>query len=228
MQINKMKSLHPLNPYAPTWDISLGITQWMQSSKIDTIRQFMLDKEEYILSLDLNNDAGTGLTKESITTRHGKYNLFDFVEECLELKELLEFLQISYLEFVEADNTQPYFPLDIVCWFNIIRKGEKINIHRHGTTESAYLSGNMHLDRYSSSGTHYTHFDMTKDLPNLKGGLTIFPNWVAHWVDTWKEDIPRVSLAFDLYINQYPYYGCAIPTKLPFLDEQTFIRLTSS
>ena len=228
MQIQKMKSLNSVTPYAPVWDISLGVTEWNQYDKIDSIRNFLLTKEEYILSLDVNNDAGTGLTTDSITTRHGKYNLFDFVSECPELNDLFEFLQKSYIEFVLQDNTQPYYPLEIVCWFNILHKGERINIHRHGTKETAYLSGNMHLDTYNSSGTHYSHFDMNCTLPNKKGGLTIFPNWVAHWVDTWQEEEPRVTLAFDLYIDQTPYFGCAVESKLPFLDQDTLFRLTDS
>jgi len=228
MQIQKMQSLHPMSPYTPVWNISFGLTQWNQPEKVDTIRQYMLDKEDYILTLDVINNAGTGLSADSVTTRYGRYNLFDpmFVNECPEIGELFEFLQYSYLEFVDADNTQPYRLLDIICWFNILRKGESINIHRHGTTEVSYLSANMHLDSYPSSQTFYSHFDMTNSFPNVKGGLTIFPNWVAHWVETWNEDTPRVSLAFDLYISQPPYYGCAIPASLPFMTDDIFNRLT--
>ena len=57
--IYKLKSKRPGSPYAPSWDISLGSYQWEDSEKIKTIKEFLLSKEEEILKLEVNQDAGT-------------------------------------------------------------------------------------------------------------------------------------------------------------------------
>ena len=84
------------------------------------------------------------------------------------------------------------------CWFNILRSGNEMLEHRHSTLEKGYLSGNMHFA--DGTITQYRHFDQRLSVPNMRGGLTFFPSYVAHSVDVWTSDKPRVSLAFDLYM----------------------------
>ena len=205
--IYKLKSKRPGSPYAPSWDISLGSYQWEDSEKIKTIKEFLLSKEEEILKLEVNRDAGTGLGEESVTTRYGRYNVFGLGEECPEINNLFKFIQKSYLEFIKEDDTM-LLPLKIVCWYNIIRKGQEIKEHSHGAGEIIYLSGNMHLDNYDSV-TRYVERGMDCCMPNIAGGLTIFPSYVSHSVAEWQNDYPRLSLAFDLYIDIQPYYPSA-------------------
>ena len=205
MRLIRMKSAQAMSPYAPSWDAAIGIDQWQNTKKIDTIRNFLLSKEEDILKLEVQNDALTGLGKNDVTTRYGKYNLFDFAEECPEINDLLIFLRRSWFEFIQKDFTTPY-PLHLTCWYNIIRKGQEIKMHRHCAGEMTYLSGNMHLDDYDTMTT-YEHMEMSLSLPNIKGGVTFFPGYVEHYVPIYEGEEPRVSLAFDLYIFLPPFMG---------------------
>ena len=128
------------------------------------------------------------------------YHVFDFSEECPELVDLLQWMRIQWMDFIKEDFTE-YYPLHFTCWYNILRKGDKIDIHRHFTDHRGYLSGNMHLDDYEDSKTLYEHMEMVISCPNVKGGLTFFPGYVEHYVPVYNGDKPRVSLAFDLYIH---------------------------
>jgi len=225
MKIQRLKSMHPISPYAPTWDIPIGTVNWGAEESINSVKNFLLKKEKDILELDIMGDGGTGLPPTSVTTRFGKYNLFDFIDECKGIKELLKFMQLSYLEFVNLDYTD-VFPLEIVSWYNIIYKGQSFNWHNHGRGEIAYLSGNMHLDNYPTSGTTYKKEDMIYTIPNVKGGLTIFPTHLSHKVDTYEDDNPRVSIAFDLYIYKPPYHMSNGQKKsLPFMNSNIYQSL---
>ena len=37
MRLIRMKSAQPISPYAPSWDAPIGIDQWQNTKKIDTI-----------------------------------------------------------------------------------------------------------------------------------------------------------------------------------------------
>ena len=116
-------------------------------------------------------------------------------------------------------------PLKIISWFNIIKKGQEIKEHSHGAGETGYLSGNMHLDDYPST-TQYREREMRVNIPNEIGGLTFFPSYVNHSVAEWVEDSPRVSLAFDLYLDMPPYYFMEDMNSVQFMDPGTSKRLT--
>ena len=225
MQIHRLKSAHPISPYAPEWNIPIGIDQWTEFEKIDTIKDFLLSKEEEILKLDILDDARTGLGENDVTTRYGHYNLFDFANECPEIGDLLNFLRTSWFDFIRQDSTTPY-PLNIICWYNIIRKGQEIKLHRHSADETTYLSGNMHLDSYDTLTT-YEHMEMDMAVPNVKGGVTFFPGYVEHYVPIYEGDTPRVSLAFDLYIHLPPMFSARNDLKhLMFINNELMQRLT--
>jgi len=204
VQIIRFKSQHSVSPYAPKWDFNVGITQWSESNKIDTIREFLLSKEEYVLSLPYMADGQTGLDDTKTTTRFGRYHIEDWADECPEIKEMYNFIRQSYLDFIYADQTVP-FDLLYTSWYNIMTSGDKINLHRHCSAEMGYLSGNMHLDSHGSH-TYYEHQGMTENIENKKGGLTIFPSFLKHGVPIYDGLFPRVSLAFDTYILMPPYH----------------------
>jgi ectoine hydroxylase-related dioxygenase (phytanoyl-CoA dioxygenase family) len=87
-----------------------------------------------------------------------------------------------------------------MCWFNIIRPGEEIKIHKHGSGPDVYLSGNLHLDDYDTETFYLSPYDEQNGhaLPNQKGGLTLFPSYVSHGATKYEGDSLRVSIAFDL------------------------------
>ena len=201
-EIFKIKSSIPYTEYAPQWDISLGIAQWHETDKIDTIKQFCLDIEEEILSLPSENDGGTGL-KNRTTNKFESYNLFDYTDRCPELNDLLNFFKESVIDFLRKDNNPPRETM-IKSWFNILKKGDEINEHAHGCKSVDYLSGNMHLDTYKTKTFYKWPYDKVESgVPNHKGNLTIFPSYMFHRANKHLEETPRVSIAFDLYVKDF-------------------------
>ena len=198
-QIFKIKSTQPMTPYAPSYDYNVTRAIWNEPQKIDVIKKFLLSKEKDILKLNFNDDGGTGLQFNDITTRHSYYNVFDYSKELPELSDLLNFIKESYNEYIKIDSTQSY-GLKINCWFNVLRKGQKMKSHAHGTRFSAYLSGNIHLDNYHTK-TNYSYMNNGVSIDNVKGGLVLFPSVLTHGTDEYRDEEPRVSIAFDLHVS---------------------------
>ena len=201
MRIIRERNILPKTDYAPTFNIPIGVAKF-DEEKTGVIKKFLLNKEkELINTLPSTHTAGTDLKEDSITNKFGSYNLFDFKDECKELNDLFLFLQESYIKFIILDG-QRFIDVEIVCWFNILRKGEDISIHHHsaGNYSEGYLSGNIHLDSYNTITKYLCPYDIQTVYPvkNLIGGLTLFPSWMLHGSDKHLEDKERVSIAFDL------------------------------
>ena len=195
----ELKSETPLSPYAPNYKFHLSRSIWDDDKKIENIKKFLLKKEKDILKLPYYDDGRKGFRKDSVTSRGGRYNLFDFTDECPELKDLWKFIQEHWYERIARENTDQY-KTKIICWFNILRQGEKMELHSHSRRFSAYLSGNFHLDNYHTSTT-YRHLDNWTALDNVKGGLIMFPSQLLHEVNVYNDQYPRVSIAFDLHLT---------------------------
>ena len=105
MEMLRLKSEHPISPYAPVWNAPIGFAQWEESDKVDTIREFLLDKEKKIINdLPYRNDGRTGLDANNVTTRHGRFNTFEFKDECPEIGDLLKWLKFC------CNQTEPLLP----------------------------------------------------------------------------------------------------------------------
>jgi len=228
IEIQKLTSQPPLNSYAPTWDISIGVTTWEEEEKIEKLHQYLLKKEKDILKMSPGqHDGGTGLGYGSVTARFGQFNLFDFEHEESTLTDLLTWLRKSYIMFVEKDGT-PIEDLLIVCWYNIMEIGQKINSHYHGAGPITYLSGNMHLGDYNTK-TYYQfpyERDIFHHLQNKKGQLTFFPGYMNHHTDDFVGPGKRLSIAFDLWVKKY---GCANSLKTrEFMNKDIANEIRSS
>jgi hypothetical protein len=224
MKIEKIKSKLPLTEYAPYWNLSIGRDVWTDFDKVDKIRNWLISNEDRIKALEVNHDAGTGLGNDSVTSRFGQYNLFDFSDELPELKDLLKFIRVSYLEFIVQDRTD-IFELEIVCWFNFLRNNETVEEHIHGAAHDSYLSGNIHLDDYKTQ-TYYRcpqEPNLVFNSSNIKGGMTIFPSHMPHGATTYNETKPRISIAFDLRVmpddNRLDY------CSRPFMNPEIYSEL---
>ena len=121
MNLIRLKSEHPETSYSPSWDIPIFQSMWGATDENVKIRNWLVENEQQFLDLPGNSDGDTGLGLESVTSRFGQYNLFNYADQLPELQQLLTFFRISYLNFVQADQTS-IKDLDIVCWFNILRK----------------------------------------------------------------------------------------------------------
>jgi len=196
----RIKSYHPQTEFAPSWNIPLWLTNWTDLTDVDNLREWIANNEKTILDFEFANTGGTGLNENHITTRFGRYNLLE--QDHPAFKELLKFLQYSYLEYVQKQQLE-LKDLQIVCWANILRKDEGMESHAHGAQPDAYLSGNMHLDDYHTRTVYHSSFDPESkiELPNKKGGCVLFPSCTPHYVEPHTRDDVRVSIAFDLRLT---------------------------
>ena len=203
MSLIRIKSFHPLTEFSPSWNIPIWLTQWSEPEKVDTVRKTLEDDEENILKeFDYAKSGGTGLGPDDVTTRFGKYNIFSRYKDIPEVNGLLKFLQYSYLQYVTTQQVE-LKELKIVCWANVMKQGQKMESHAHGSQPDSYLSGNMHLDDYQSKTTYHSPYDVLSkiSLPNQKGGNTLFPSYCPHFTDEHDEAKKRVSLAYDLRLK---------------------------
>lgn len=200
MSLIRIKSYHPQTEFAPSWNIPLWLTNWTDLTDVDNLREWIANNEKTILDFEFANTGGTGLNENHITTRFGRYNLLE--QDHPAFKELLKFLQYSYLEYVQKQQLE-LKDLQIVCWANILRKDEGMESHAHGAQPDAYLSGNMHLDDYHTRTVYHSSFDPESkiELPNKKGGCVLFPSCTPHYVEPHTRDDVRVSIAFDLRLT---------------------------
>ena len=205
MKITKIKSMHPTNEFAPVWNIPMYSSLYDDYEKVEKIKNFLIKKETELVNglLPGRGDGRTGLGLNSVTSKYGMYNVFDFIQELPELNDLLNFLRISYIDFV-LKNQSRIHDCYIVCWYNIVRAGQDIKKHSHGTGHSSYLSANMHLDNYETTTDYHVPFDdeVIHKLPNQTGGLTIFPSYLPHSVGNYNGENLRVSIGFDLHLEK--------------------------
>lgn len=226
MKIERMKSLHPVTEFTPYWCIPFGFAQWKEVEKIDTIREWLICNEEKLLKdIPVHHDGGTGLGEKSVTSRFGSYNLFDYANELPELQSLLEFFRISYLQYVNQEMVEVR-DVEIMCWFNVLRKGEHIDEHSHDSSNKAYLSGNIHLDNYQTHTFYKNIYDKNVqfETDNHKGTLTVFPSWVPHYTNKFEDDGLRLSIAFDLRLTGREEND-SLNTR-PFMNKEIFTTLT--
>lgn len=201
--LHTWKSLHPENEYAPTWSIPFWNTQFPDQSKVDKMRQWIIDNETNIVEKYKKNtegDGGTGLGENSLTAQYNSYNLFQVTREIPVFKDLLNWIQSEYVKFMHTNGTLVR-DLYMYSWANVVHKGQPITQHGHGAQHFSYLSGNIHLDNYATKTVYYAPADddVLMEFPNVKGGLTFFPSHVLHSVPVHNEDNKRVSMAFDLF-----------------------------
>lgn len=208
-----LKIISPLKQtyFAPEWDITLGVFQYEES--IDSIRKFLIDLEPSIKAIPLNDQAGSGSGTDNITSRFGRYNLFDYIDQCPELEKLLTFFRLSYIDFCMTHGVA-IEDIDIVCWYNILRDNAPMKEHVHSTKPNSYISGNMQFSSFET----YTYYRAPQDvhgaanIPGPPGQLVMFPSYVPHGVRHNYEGT-RISVAFDLHrpadSNIEPHWGCS-------------------
>lgn len=223
MIIKRYKSQHPFSEYAPVWDIPFGV-DFFDADKTDKIREFLLKKEPELKSNELRHDAGTALGKDSLTSRFGTYNVFDFIPECPELEDLLDFFRKSYVEFITLDGSGGR-DLKIVSWYNVLRQGEHVAKHIHCNGSDGYISGNFHLDTYDTATKYVCPYDKNQEFifKNEKGKLTFFPSYLLHYTDVFEQPGERLTLAFDLRLL-YNEEVLETLNARPFMDEGMFIN----
>ena len=156
----------------------------LNKSEIKTILKYILNNEQKIKNLGVDNYIGTN--KNSLTGRHGLYNLFN--------SSISYILKEKLLPFLKKNNIQK--PAWIKCWANTFRKGEGILEHKHG--DFNFICGNIFISGNTSTGTNYFFNNKKLNIPNKPGEVYLFDSNTIHSVDNNIYDDIRVSIAFDV------------------------------
>lgn len=180
---------------------------------------FFLNKEKEILNkYTPENDGGTGLGNNSITSRYSNYNLLNFPEMFF-LKNIIKDKHEKFLKELNLDIKEPYY---ILCWFNVLRKGESIKKHYHSKLEEGYcfLSGHICVDTKDSS-TYYEppFFNGCIEIKNQNNQIVFFPSWLNHYTSKVDKEYNRITIAFDIIYHQYR------PTFDPKNESKKWIKL---
>ena len=103
----------------------------------------------------------------------------------------------------------------IQCWVNVLRFGQRIKPHLHCVDSTCYLSGHYTVQCNNTSTVYISPENQINDpyeinVENKPGSMTIFPSYVPHYTTRHYSFTPRITIAFDIFLNK---------------DKENFIRL---
>jgi hypothetical protein len=168
------------------------------------ISKVLIQDEQKVLNIPNpeQDQIYTGLTKQ-----HTVYNWLNHRD--------IKPLNIPQ-RLLDLDIFESYNHLKIQCWGNILRQGENIPLHQHhghDTYEDTTLeersnahpqyplvASNIFLSGIQPS---YTHYEDTGKTENIIGELHIVGSLVRHEVKTQVHQTPRVSLAMDIFFDEF-------------------------
>jgi len=202
-----IQSMDPLTEFAPTWNIPMWTAVYPNEQNIDIMRKWIIENESRLIdkykNQDVRNDGGTGLGLESLTAQYNKFNLFSETQEVDAFQDLLKFIRAEYAKFMSEMKYQTRDCL-LFSWANVMRPSQTVDRHNHGASHYAYLSGNMHFDKYETVTSYYNPYgEVQYDFENVKGGITFFPSYLLHGTSKHLQESLRVSMAFDLLDISY-------------------------
>ena len=208
INIIKFLSEPKRTPFAPEWLYFLGET-FILNIDFKKIEKFLLKKEKEILKLPQTTrdnksiDGYTGLGPNSTTARFDQYNILSFNNsEIKKLKKAIIEMHNKFLQDLKIEKPKSLFAQ---CWVNIMRKGQQIKLHIHGTSPDCYLGGHICI-KCNNTATHYINPQnqinepSTFRSPNKVGKITLFQNCIPHYTDIHISDEERITIAFDLNI----------------------------
>ena len=204
VKITKMKSDPKKTFFAPEYDYTI-FEMVNKEVNFEELAKFILSKEKEIVSLPVTGDAYTGMREDSTTARFDKYNVFKWKDKNI---EMLKHFICNFHDDIVGKYYKQELPkeLYIQCWANIMRKGDQIKPHLHNIGPTCYLGGHICV-QCNNTSTYYINpinqinDPMAYDSKNEVGKISIFPNNVPHYTDEVKEDKERITIAFDLMIE---------------------------
>ena len=206
LSLRRFKSEDKETPFAPTWDYTIVEGQ-IEDVDFDYVAKYLLEKKNDILKIKPSKGDGyTGLGGDSVTARHGDFNIFNFDdEEINKLKSNILFLHSQLIQNIGADefNKHRFDGLYIQCWYNVMKKGERILPHIHDIASVCYLGGHITVQcdntytGYINPVNQISKPDSYKS-KNKVGKLTLFPNYIPHYTNKHHGNKERITIAFDL------------------------------
>jgi hypothetical protein len=202
MAIKIFSSDRPMTPFAPTWNYSILEKDISNIIDIEKYKNLILKLEKKVIEeYPFTSDWSTGLGEDSMTSRSDNFNLLKIEGT----EDLAYAIKTSANELIESIGLDKEESLYVQCWSNVMRKGQKINRHKHYPTPYCYLGGHVTINA-NNTNTYYENpyvYD-TYASENVPGTITIFPNWIEHYTDTTNEDEERITIAFDI-LNEFVY-----------------------
>ena len=117
-------------------------------------------------------------------------------------------------------------PISIQCWGNILRQGESLEEHTHGTgDEPTFYALNIFLSGNTTTGTYY--YDAREYIPNEVGELIVLTSDIPHGVPTHLFQEPRVSIAMDVYVDSHALQEQKDLVAQGVMSKERFIHLSA-
>ena len=218
--MNEINYVHFVNeklrsPFAPTWDYFIA-EKLLSNIQCTRLKNYLLSKQQEVFAIKNNlDDCGTGLGNETTTARSGSYNIFTWDQPDINiLKKEIASMCNSYHMRVTGKKILKF---GLAGWMNIMKKGDRIELHNHGFCNDSYLSGNFTVSSddtktvYNNPFSQYTKENVLVKMvedgvddpsyyssKNIDGKLTLFPSYIPHFTTEYKSDNYRITLAFDL------------------------------
>lgn len=211
----------PATPFAPTWDFTIA----RKETEIDvkSLAEFVLQKEQEIIDEFPGTDDGqTGLGEGSLTARFKHFNALEWDHPgCRQLLEEIRDFHTQYHNALVSGGEQP--KLKVRCWANVLRKGQKIEKHRHAIHPFSYVSGHYCVQCDSTSTVYVHEYADEVKIKNEPGQLTLFPTYLNHYTTEHTSDTPRITFAFDIVPTEG--YGDWFKGGLLHQDESNLVSL---
>jgi hypothetical protein len=162
MPLRRLKSPPAQSPFAPVWELPLGIEQLGDAATLATIREIMLAREIQ-LKQQIPAKPIAGI-EDGLTSRWHSFNIFTWDEPAMRLFQ--DFVKQSYLAYIAALNVQRR-KCFVQGWANVVRSGEKFSPHCHDQSPHAFLSGNFTVACKDTQTIYYPPY-LYRDAPSPK------------------------------------------------------------
>ena len=210
MPLKVIKSPPAQSPFAPTWVLPLGVEQFNDAQTLATIRDIVLAREAQLKrQIPARPIAGI---EDGLTSRWHSFNIFAWNEPSMRLFH--DFVGKSYRSYIGALGIERK-KCFVQGWANVVRTGEKFSPHCHDQLPHAYVSGNFTIACTETQTIYYPPY-LYQDAPsprmqvpiqNQPGMLTLFPSAVLHETSPHNGDSERITLAFDIFLQDFDLGG---------------------
>ncbi len=202
-------------PTAPIYKCSI-FGSYINNINLDALSTLILEKEAEITSLDLPENmishGFTGLGPKALTSRFKAFNALTWDHpEIHKLKQEIRYFYNLSSEYFGFEEEEKVF---VQCWANVLRKGEKMNTHRHSdNTDGSFLSGHFTVQCKDTQTVSQNPFSDVVNWPeyysfnNYPGKINIFNSYIYHYTTEHTDDSERITIAFDLFYREPPKEG---------------------
>ncbi|MBS9717562.1 putative 2OG-Fe(II) oxygenase [Pseudohalocynthiibacter aestuariivivens] len=210
MPLKRLKSPPAQSPFAPIWEIPLGIEKLSDAETLAGIRKIVLAREPE-LKQEIKAKPIAGID-DGLTSRWHSFNTFTWNEP--PMRQFQEFVRKSYLGYLSALNISRR-KCYVQGWANVVRGGGKFAPHCHDQSPYAFVSGNLTVACEDTQTIYYPPYlyrgapspKMQVPIQNEPGLLTLFPSTIMHETSPHNGDSERITLAFDIFLQDFDLGG---------------------